>query len=431
MPAKITLSSGRYFRQQLPKENHSSCLSSCLYLLAMCLYTYHHYPVCGHISNWSVTSCLEFTNFVRQLAGTGRPASCNQIDITHDLLPATHPSLCFQCELQWSENVLTNNPQVLQPKPYLDIEGLSAKSPVIEFEARMPIDVRNQSASNWYSNRTDKNQYDIFADVPLNEPENKTRRAHCSCHEKGPCSLSTQVDQTTQTEVSAVGNGDIMLISNSFKQSFLDDPDDEDACESLISKIPDISRHALQDELITDICKALGTAKVTETPRERFPSNSKPESSTRRISPEVSKSANTADRLELSDNYSSRHHELPIFMSHNPYDWISHLGVAPDFLEGEQGEVRQPEAPQPANVDDTQAYRCASASADPSRTPTPPARVFKPVVGRECTPHARPQSRFDHRFRLMPRENQKNGLGLSLPQDIENYLEQFFRNRFH
>ncbi|KAJ5213261.1 hypothetical protein N7449_000430 [Penicillium cf. viridicatum] len=101
----------------------------------MCKHTYHHYPSCGHISNWSMTSCQEYTNKLR-LAGPECSASCTQITPSHDLLLSTQPSMCVQCESEWAENLSSGDDQIQSSNSYRSIEGMDARQ-IIEVNARM------------------------------------------------------------------------------------------------------------------------------------------------------------------------------------------------------------------------------------------------------------------------------------------------------
>ncbi|KAJ5457708.1 hypothetical protein N7475_009096 [Penicillium sp. IBT 31633x] len=105
----------------------------------MCNYTYHHYPSCGHISNWSMTSCQEYTNKLR-LAGPERSVSCTVINASHDLLLSTQPSMCVQCESEWAQSLSHSNSQVQSPISYRSIEGLGVTGNIIKMQACMVSD---------------------------------------------------------------------------------------------------------------------------------------------------------------------------------------------------------------------------------------------------------------------------------------------------
>ncbi|KAJ9488264.1 hypothetical protein VN97_g5016 [Penicillium thymicola] len=105
----------------------------------MCKHTYHHYPSCGHISNWSMTSCQEYTNKLR-LAGPEGSASCTKITPSHDLLLSAQPSMCVQCESEWAENLSSHgDDQIQSSNSYRSIEGMDLGQ-IIEVNARMVSD---------------------------------------------------------------------------------------------------------------------------------------------------------------------------------------------------------------------------------------------------------------------------------------------------
>lgn len=146
----------------------------------MCLYTYHHYPLCGHISNWTVTSCLEFTSQLRLLNGTGHILCCNDVEVTHDLHPTAPHSLCTQCDFNWAEAMTSNEPDTFQPRIYRAIEGLDAKFPMIEFAVRMTVDTSNNATGRSPRPSTGNSQADSAASARKFTP------CHCfSCSCKG------------------------------------------------------------------------------------------------------------------------------------------------------------------------------------------------------------------------------------------------------
>lgn len=102
----------------------------------MCKHTYHHYPGCGHISNWSMTSCQEYTNKLR-LAGPERSPSCTQILLSHDILFSAQPSMCVQCESEWVENFASRREdQIQSSNSYRLVEAMD-DSQIIDVNARM------------------------------------------------------------------------------------------------------------------------------------------------------------------------------------------------------------------------------------------------------------------------------------------------------
>ncbi|KAJ5587581.1 uncharacterized protein N7459_003346 [Penicillium hispanicum] len=161
----------------------------------MCIYTYHHYPLCGHISHFTVNGCQEFTNQLRLVAGSDETASCNDAKVTHNLLPSQHANLCLQCEFEWSEAVINNHHTSLLPQSYRSIEGLDAKEPFIEFAARMTGVVRNEGASDPVSSCADDGQNDIFLDLAQEfDFENA-----CECQYAPQLPQRAPIDHTTQT----------------------------------------------------------------------------------------------------------------------------------------------------------------------------------------------------------------------------------------
>jgi hypothetical protein len=105
----------------------------------MCLYTYHHYPTCGHIANWTVTSCKEYTNTLRLLSQGGLSGYCNHIQTTHDLLSEIEPDTCGQCDLELQQAVSQQTHNAFGLMAYRTIEGLNSTVPIIELSARLNI----------------------------------------------------------------------------------------------------------------------------------------------------------------------------------------------------------------------------------------------------------------------------------------------------
>ncbi|KAJ5491926.1 hypothetical protein N7453_010023 [Penicillium expansum] len=130
----------------------------------MCNHTYHHYPSCGHISNWSMTSCQEYTNKLR-LAGPERSASCAQIKPSHDLLLSSEPSMCVQCESEWAKNLSSHgDDQTQTSNSYRTIEGLDANQ-IIEVNARMVSDSTPDDRDTSSTDHSDNGQVFLGAAV--------------------------------------------------------------------------------------------------------------------------------------------------------------------------------------------------------------------------------------------------------------------------
>ncbi|RJE22885.1 hypothetical protein PHISCL_04781 [Aspergillus sclerotialis] len=117
----------------------------------MCKQTYHHYPSCGHIANWTVDSCIEFTNTLRDMV-VGQMMPCPRTQTTHDLLPLSHPTFCYQCEREWQKEIAEKGS--LRGHPTLgngnvSIEGLSSLVPVVEVTVKSSLGIPvDQDLSN-------------------------------------------------------------------------------------------------------------------------------------------------------------------------------------------------------------------------------------------------------------------------------------------
>ncbi|RMJ26977.1 hypothetical protein PHISP_02165 [Aspergillus sp. HF37] len=109
----------------------------------MCKHIYHHYPSCGHIANWTVDSCIELTNSLRE-----RPVrqmlSCQKTETTHDLLPIASPTLCFQCEREWQEEAKHKGclgRHAGHGKSNVSIEGLESLASVVKVHVKSSLGV--------------------------------------------------------------------------------------------------------------------------------------------------------------------------------------------------------------------------------------------------------------------------------------------------
>lgn len=105
----------------------------------MCLYTYHHFPACGHIANWTVTSCKEYTNTLRLLGHGGMSGYCNRIQTSHDLLSELESDTCGQCDFELQRAVSQQSHNGSQLKAYRTIEGLNSTVPIIELSVRLNV----------------------------------------------------------------------------------------------------------------------------------------------------------------------------------------------------------------------------------------------------------------------------------------------------
>ncbi|PLB40689.1 uncharacterized protein BDW47DRAFT_134535 [Aspergillus candidus] len=68
----------------------------------MCKYTYHHYVQCGHIATFTVDSCWNLVEQLRQ--GPTQVTNCLNIE-RHDLLPQDQPYMCNQCRPAYLERI--------------------------------------------------------------------------------------------------------------------------------------------------------------------------------------------------------------------------------------------------------------------------------------------------------------------------------------
>lgn len=108
----------------------------------MCQYTYHHYPRCGHIAKWTVDSCIELTNKLREASPATIKASCVRTKSKHDSLPQDHPTGCLQCELDWQKQ-FTGKGSSKGDRSVQLTNGLMVKTkPILELQAGMtfPVD---------------------------------------------------------------------------------------------------------------------------------------------------------------------------------------------------------------------------------------------------------------------------------------------------
>lgn len=111
--------------------------------LNMCKHIYHHYPSCGHIANWTVDSCIELTNSLRERTA-GQMLSCQKTETTHDLLPIASPTLCFQCERGWQEEAEQKDwrhRHAGHGQGYVSIEGLGSLAPISEVHVKSSLGV--------------------------------------------------------------------------------------------------------------------------------------------------------------------------------------------------------------------------------------------------------------------------------------------------
>ncbi|KAJ5689961.1 hypothetical protein N7462_004353 [Penicillium macrosclerotiorum] len=123
----------------------------------MCLHAYHHYTRCGHIANWTVTSCFQFTNAIRAWAQTSTTQPCDNIRVVHDLLPVRVSSVdCFQC-LNEHRGCFPHD-QTALPHKYTVLEGLGAERPIMKIYVQMDRDQAYKPNHDPNSNNDDDDE---------------------------------------------------------------------------------------------------------------------------------------------------------------------------------------------------------------------------------------------------------------------------------
>lgn len=117
----------------------------------MCNYTYHHDPFCGHIASFNVEACSAFTCALRNVEG-GNPISCPKPVHNHDLISSFNPTLCYQCEREWVEDVKTkakivkDNRTDTDKTDFLSLEGMNSP-PTIHMAMDNPKDHSRKNSS--------------------------------------------------------------------------------------------------------------------------------------------------------------------------------------------------------------------------------------------------------------------------------------------
>ncbi|KAJ5546542.1 hypothetical protein N7494_004127 [Penicillium frequentans] len=172
----------------------------------MCRYTYHHYPNCGHIANYTVMGCLEFTNQLRYLANVEKHLSCDDIKISHDLLPADHPDLCLQCAYDWKSTNPQQDHETQVPKRKRDLEGLNAAYPIIDFKARMVGPRKSPDTNVIHETRTD-----IYQSNPVR------RDPECTC---SACIELASIRSDVREDLDFLTCGSSMSLDSPFIDTF-------------------------------------------------------------------------------------------------------------------------------------------------------------------------------------------------------------------
>lgn len=403
----------------------------------MCFYTYHHYPLCGHISNWTVTSCLEFTNRLRVLAGSGQAVSCKDVETTHDLLPTAQHHLCVQCELEREDLPAYDDRDALLPTNYRAIEGLNAKSPIIEFAVRMTIDVRDQVASPSPSEIADDDQSGGFADIARSPGSRHCYYCYC-CHSSESPLPSVYHDPRSDVRtgsdlfsdivsdcVKPLGLGDDVASRSGTGKKYLDTNSEE---------IP----YEYERRAIAELVTALGgntpsgglidsSSIYTRNSSVSASSLKAANSSTETLEHPKLKTTFSSDALwnpDLSDE-SSLH-----FRGHPPYDWISDIERASTEIwkmigrvASEENRVQEQSDTETADQSSQPPWTYPAPSSDHSDANMYAVREYTPVDDRPGTPYERMNSaslRTQRQFIAADSKEEARELGLRCPLRIGN-----------
>ncbi|KAJ5310111.1 uncharacterized protein N7443_002572 [Penicillium atrosanguineum] len=144
----------------------------------MCKYTYHHFPICGHISNWTVVSCLDLTHQVRTL-GQRQGLTCDRVEVKHKFNRKASGTPCVQCDREWCDAVSHDTMDDWLNQNDSTIEGINADRPLFEYSVRINPHASSDPAEYFPSSRDTDEQSDVFADSnfavrpsPSNSPGN-------------------------------------------------------------------------------------------------------------------------------------------------------------------------------------------------------------------------------------------------------------------
>lgn len=388
----------------------------------MCIYTYHHYPLCGHISNWSVTSCLEFTNQLRLLHGTGDVLCCDDVEVTHDLHPTAPHSLCAQCDFDWTEAMTSQDPDALQPKIYRNIEGLDAKYPVIEFAVRMTVDVTDNSSAR----STDTDKSDVFASLAReNAPGN------LCCHSSSQ-KISPNADRVTQASSNGMvptteGNSD-SVNPLGLQGEAASQPETGEELQTDGDELP--RPEALTADILRALAQSHSTDVVTDTPSVYSRDSNA-------CSSDGNASTTSTDTMELlrrrnapADGHRLWHHTLSDASSLHligraRYGWLSELDFASAeisrHLDEVEGRVRA--------RSETGNAESSSQSPSPGTggNESSETRAYKASRSRPGTPYADMGSQHSTPRRLIAAASEQEALelGLRCPLRIGNLYAGF------
>ncbi|KAJ6119895.1 hypothetical protein N7523_004175 [Penicillium sp. IBT 18751x] len=131
----------------------------------MCKYIYHHFPTCGHISNWTIVSCLDLTHQLRTL-GQCQGLTCDRVDVKHDFNEKASESSCAQCDIEWCDAVSYDNMDDWLCQKGSTMEGINADRPLFEYFVRMNPNASSDPAE-FSSNYDTNEQSDMSANCSL------------------------------------------------------------------------------------------------------------------------------------------------------------------------------------------------------------------------------------------------------------------------
>lgn len=253
----------------------------------MCFYTYHHYSACGHIANWTLNSCKEYTNSLRLQSRGGRTGYCNKIQTTHNLVLQLASDTCGQCDFELS----TRRVHSVSSK-HRTIEGLDLKAPIFEVFGHMNTNLSGKNRNN--------NRPSIYQDCP-----------GCDCYH---CTASAASD--------GLGPDDTIYPTNivadvpQCPDGFLSWPE----CPTNTGQDFDILPQVLpsEEQNIADLCKALRRQTLE---KEISPSSTQVDARKSRNSLHgvipfgIDKDAHLLERLDSRNSYATGFFDLSEDMS--------------------------------------------------------------------------------------------------------------------
>lgn len=119
-------------------------------LAIMCKITYHHFAACGHISNWTMKSCMYYTHYLRSFPGD--LIRCEDAEISHNLTSERDEGLCMRCH----DISLTKDLNEVTPSNvYLPIEGLNSEIPpfVVAAQANPDTNIEDFSSPSKFDSK--------------------------------------------------------------------------------------------------------------------------------------------------------------------------------------------------------------------------------------------------------------------------------------